>query len=86
MFVFFIFASFFQNISKTAGTVLLKKNQAKPWRFSLQKTPNDWTSKNYILRDIRDFVKMSYSRLTNFVYALAQKLARISKRKFPMKF
>ena len=31
--------------------------------------------KNYILRDINDLVKMFVSTLSNFMYALAQKLA-----------
>ena len=44
--------------------------------------------KNYVLRDINDFVKMSVCTLVctlpNSVYALAQKLATISKTKFGM--
>ena len=47
--------------------------------------------KNYILRDISDFVKMSIStlvitRLANLVNALAQKLVWISKDNFSYSF
>ena len=38
-----------------------------PWRFGLQKILMSKHRKNYILRDINYFVKMSVSTLPNFV-------------------
>ena len=80
------FASFFQNILKTAETILIKNNWAKPWHFGLQKWSNKCTSKYYIFRDNNCFVKMSVSLLVCtlpiFVDELAQKLVWISKPNF----
>ena len=76
--VLFFFASFFRNISKTAETILVKKNWAKPWHFGPQKSLISEHQKNYIFRDNNYFVKMSASLLVRtlpiFVDALAQKL------------
>ena len=72
------FASFFRNISKTAEIILLKKIGINHGVLLYKKALMNEHRKDYILRNINDFVKMSVSTLVNtlphFVYALVQKL------------
>ena len=56
----FCFGSFFRNISKTVETILLKKKIEQNHGVLLyKKVLKIEHRKNYILRDISDFVKMS---------------------------
>ena len=72
------FASFFQNISKTAETILIKKIGRNHGNSVHKKALISEHKKNYIFRDINYFVKMSVSLLVCtlpiFVDELAQKL------------
>ena len=55
---FFFLLRFFRNISKTAESILIKKNCPKPGRFGLQKTIMNGHQKIYIFRDINCFDKI----------------------------
>ena len=72
------FASIFQNISKTAESILIKKIERNHSLLVYKNALTNEHRKNDILRDINDFVKVSVSTLvsmlSNFVYALAQNL------------
>ena len=60
--VVFFFASFFQNISKTAQTILIKKIERN---HGISVNKNALTSKqgkNYIFHDINYFVKENVSQ------------------------
>ena len=61
------FASFFRNIYKTAEPNLIKKNERDHGCLIYKKALMSKHRKNYILRDINYFVKMSVSTLPNFV-------------------
>ena len=68
------FASFFQNISKTTDTLLIKKIEQDHAVLVYKKAQIN-LRKNYIFPDINNFVKMSFSStLPIFVYVLVQKL------------
>ena len=51
-----------------------KKNELNHRIVLYKKAEMSKYQKNYILRDINDFVKMSVITLPNFVFALVQKL------------
>ena len=55
------FALFFRNISKTAGTILIKNIERNHDVLAYKKALMSGHRKNYILRDINYFVKMSFS-------------------------
>ena len=61
------FASFFQNISDTAETILIKKIGRSHAILLYKKALISEHRKNYIFRDINNFVKLSVSQyVTNF--------------------
>ena len=62
----FYFCFVFSKYLKNGGNYFVKKHWANPWRFALQKTLMTEHRKNYTLRDINNFVKMSVSTLPNF--------------------
>ena len=76
------FASFFRNISKTGGTILIKKIGRNYGNSVYKKALISEHIKNYIFRDNNCFVKMSISLLVSllvcalpiFVEELAQKI------------
>ena len=59
--VFFFFYSFFQNISKTVVTILIKKIEQNHGVLVFKKALLCKHRTNYIFRDINWFVKMSVS-------------------------
>ena len=61
----FFFASFFQNISKTAETILTEKIGRNHDILVYKKALINEHRKNYIFRDNNCFVKMSASLLVN---------------------
>ena len=69
-----------------AQTILFKKIEQNHGAFLYKKSLLTEHRKNYILLDKNNFVKMFVSTLTNFVYALAQKLVWISKQNFTCSF
>ena len=69
---------YFLNISKTAH-ILIKKQL---FEIIYKKTLYSEHQKMIFFWDINFFLKMSVNTLSNFVYALAQKLVWISKRNF----
>ena len=71
------FASFFQNISKTAETILIKKIGQNHGISVYKKALISEHRKNYIFRDNNCFVKMSVSLL---VSQLVGTLARGSRK------
>ena len=88
--VLFFFASFFQNISKTAETILTEKIGRNHDILVYKKALISKHRKNYIFRDINYFVKMSVgllvSLLSIFMDKLAQKQMTISKPNFTRSF
>ena len=73
-----VFCFVFLKYLKNGSNYFIKKKKKKIERTmafsSTKKSLMREHRKNYILRDINDFDKMSVSMLPNFVYALAQKL------------
>ena len=61
----FFFASFFRNISKTAETIFIKKIELNHGISVYKIALTSEHQKNYIFRDINDFVKMSVSTLVS---------------------
>ena len=66
----FLFCLVFFEISQKRLKLLKKKIERNHCILLYKKAQMIEHRKNYILRDIGDFVKMSISTLPNFVYAL----------------
>ena len=66
-----------------AKTILIKKKIERNYGVLVyKKALMSKYRKNYILWDINYFVKMSFSTLRHFEYALSQKLGWLPKRNF----
>ena len=81
------FPSFFSKYLKNGWNYFDTKNWAKPWHFGLQKSPNKWTSKNYIFWDNNCFVKMSVSLLDSlYVTFFCERASSKTNKNFKTKF